>query len=87
MVKGIYYKIIRNMQFSGEPQVLQYIYALPIEPEFGLMENLIPQMMGKLSQTLKVFEWDPDTPTLTEVMIGTLKSKFVQAMTQYMNKL
>ena len=87
MVKGIYYKMIRKMQFSGEPQVLQYIYALPIEPEFGLMENLIPQMMGKLSQTLKVFEWDPDTSTLNEVMKGTIKSNFVQAMTQYMNKL
>ena len=52
-----------------------------MNPEFGLMENLMPQMIGKLSQMLKFSKEDPDTPTLTESMTGPYKAEFMKAMT------
>ena len=56
-------------------------------PDFVLMENLMPQIMGKLSQILKISNGDPDTPTLTEAIKGPYIAYFMQAMTQYIKEL
>ena len=53
-----------------------------MEPEFVLTENLMPQMMGKLSKILKIYKGDPGTHTLTEATTGTYNPDFMQAMTQ-----
>ena len=42
----------------------------------------MPQIMGNLSQMLKLYKGDPDTPTLTESITGPYNSGFMQAMTQ-----
>ena len=34
MVKGVYYRMIRNLQLYGGSQYLQYIHALIMDPEF-----------------------------------------------------
>ena len=34
MVKGVYYRMIRNLQLSGGYQYLQYIHALIMDPDF-----------------------------------------------------
>ena len=34
MEKGVYYRMIRNLQLSGGSQYLQYIHALLMDPEF-----------------------------------------------------
>ena len=39
-----------------------------MDPEFFLMDNIMPQMTGKLSQMIKTSKGDPETPTLTEAM-------------------
>ena len=70
MVKGMYFRMICTFQFSGGFQYLQYIHALIIDPEFGLMENLMPQMMGNLFQIIKLSKGEPGTPTLTKAMTG-----------------
>ena len=49
MFNGIYYMMIRNLQFSGETQYLQYIHAFLMDLDSGFMENLMPQMTEKLS--------------------------------------
>ena len=46
------------------------------------MENLMPQMMGKIYQMLNLSEGDPDTPTFTEAIKGPYKAEFMQAVTQ-----
>ena len=48
-----------------------------MDPEFVFMDNIMPQMIGKISQMLKVYKWDPDTHTLTEEIIGTYKALFM----------
>ena len=46
------------------------------------MENLMPQIMGKLSQMFKMNKGYPDPPTLTEAITGPYKAEFLQSMTQ-----
>ena len=66
MDEEMYSRMIRSLKLSGGSQNLQYIHALLIYPEFGFMENIMPHMMGKLSQMLNMSGGYPDTPTLTE---------------------
>ena len=70
MVKGVYSRIICNLKFSGGSKDLQYINSFLVDPEFGLMENLMLQMMGNLSQILKLSKGDHDTPTFTKAITG-----------------
>ena len=37
-----------------------------MEPEFVFMDNIMPHMMGVISQMLKLSKGDPYIPTLTE---------------------
>ena len=46
--------MIRNMQLSGWSQDIQYTHVLLMEPYIALMDNIMPKMMGKISQMLKV---------------------------------
>ena len=87
MVKGMYSRIIWNLQFSGWSQDLQYIHALLMDPEFGFMENLMPQMTEKLSQMIKLYKGEPGTTTLTESMKGTYKAYFIHDTTQEIKEL
>ena len=72
------------LQFYGGSQDIQYIHALIMDPEFGLMDNIMPQMMLNLSQilNLKLSKGDPGTPTLTDAVRGPYKAQFIQAMNQ-----
>ena len=54
MVKVIYSSMTQNFQFSGRHQYIQYINDFLMDPDFVSMENIIPQMMGKLSQMIKL---------------------------------
>ena len=81
MVKGVYSRMIRNLQLSGGSQNLKYIHALLMYPEFVLMYNIMPQIMVKLSQMLEMSQGDFDTPTLTEAITGPYNADFMQAMT------
>ena len=62
MVKGVYSIMIRNLKFTDGFQDIHYIHAFIMDPEFGLMENIMPKRMGNLSQILKLYKGDPDTP-------------------------
>ena len=58
-----------------------------MDPEFGLMDNLMPQIMGNISQILVMSKGDPVTPILTEAMTGPYKAGFMQAMNQDIKEL
>ena len=62
--------MIRNLQFSGGTQDLQHKNYLIMDPQFGLMDNLMSQMMEKLYQTINLSKGGPYTPNLTEEMTG-----------------
>ena len=47
------------------------------------MDNIMPQMMGELSQILKLSKVYPDTPTFNESRTGPYKDWFIQVTTQY----
>ena len=68
MVMEMYSRIIRNLQISGEYQYLQYIHALIMDPEFGLMDNIMPQMIKNLSEMIKMSTGYHKTPILNESM-------------------
>ena len=51
------------------------------------MDDLMSQIMGKLSQILIMYKGDPDTPILTEAMTGPYKDVFMQSMTQEIKEL
>ena len=53
-----------------------------MDPDFVFIYNLMPQMMKKLSQIIKLSNGYPDTPTLTKSMTRPYKDDFIQAMTQ-----
>ena len=41
------------------------------------MYNLMPQMMGKLFQIIKLLNGYPQTPALTEAITGPYKAEFL----------
>ena len=74
--------MIRNLQFSGGSQYIHYIHALLMDPDFGLMYNIMHQMLDNLSQMLKMYKGDPGTPTLTKLITEPYKAEFMKSMTQ-----
>ena len=87
MVKGVYSKMIRNLQLYVGYQDIQYIHALLMDPEFGFMENIMHQMVGKLSKMLNMSKRKNDIPTLTESMKGPYKAEFMHAINQEIKEL
>ena len=70
MGKGMYSRMIFNLQFYGKSQDLQYIHAVIMDPEFGLTEDIMTQMVGNTSQMIKMSKGDTETPTWNESTIG-----------------
>ena len=66
MFKVLYSRMIQNLQFSGMYQDILYIQSLLKDPDFGLVENIMPMMMGDISKILKLSKGYLYTPTLTE---------------------
>ena len=75
------------MKLSGGYQDIQYIHVLIMDSEFEFMENLMSNMMEKISQIIKPYKGDPDTPTLTKETTGPYKDEFIQSMNQYIKEL
>ena len=86
MVKVVCSRMIRNLQFYGGSQDIQCIHALIME-QFGLMDNLMHQIMGKVSQILNISNGDPDTPTLNEAIPVPYKTEFIHSTTQDIKEL
>ena len=51
-----------------------------MDTEFGLMDNLMDQMIGDISQILNISKVEPNTPTTTESIRGPQKAEFMHAM-------
>ena len=79
--------MIRSLQLYGGYQDLQYIHALLMELYFGLVYNLMHQIIGTFSQMINKSNRNPDTPTSNEAMKVPYKADFMQAMTQDIKEL
>ena len=53
------------------PSNMNYVYALLLDPEFGVLDGLLPQMLqtGLYKASKK---HDPDTPSLTKALSKTV---------------
>ena len=87
MVKGMYSRMIHKLQLFGGSQYIQYIYALLMDPEFGFMENIMLQMMGKIFQIIKLSKGYPDTPNSNKTISVPYKVEFTKATTQDIKEL
>ena len=85
--KGVYYRMIRNLQLSDGSQDLQYIHFFLMDPEFGLTDNIMPHMMGNLSQMTRLSKGEPDTPNLTESITRPYNHAFIQHIIHYIKEL
>ena len=87
MIKGMYSRMIQNLQLSGGSQYLQYIHDLLLYLDFGLVENFMHQMMGKLYKIVNLSKGYPDTPNWTESITGLYTYVFMQDMSQEIKEL
>jgi hypothetical protein len=80
VVKGMYLWMIRNLVNNERCQDLRYIHALLMEPDFGLMDNIMPQVLGQFPTLFKAPGQDPDTPTLSSVLGGPNRVELFKAL-------
>lgn len=65
----------------------RYLYALLMDPEFGIMENLFPHAISQVPSMLKATKSDPDGPTLQEALAGPQRAEFLEAMAKEIDEL
>lgn len=60
----------------------RYLYALLMDPEFGVMDNLFPDAISRCPALLKASKAnsDPDLPTMQEALSGPHRAEFLEAM-------
>ena len=58
-----------------------YIYALLINTNFGVMDGFVPNMMEQCPSLMKLKTKDPDLPMLHETLAGPHRDEFLEAMT------
>ncbi len=57
-----------------------YVYALLLDPEYGVMDSIYPHAMSQVPALMKASKSDPDTPTWREAMNGPHREEFIVAM-------
>jgi hypothetical protein len=57
-----------------------YVYALLMDPEYGVMTGQLPDVMAQCPQLFKSKTKDPDTPMLHEALAGPHQEEFLKAM-------
>ena len=57
-----------------------YIYTLLMNPDFGVMEGLLPDAMMQCPSLMKAKGKDPDLPPLHEALAGPNREDFLEAM-------
>ena len=65
----------------------KYLYALLMEPEFGLLENLYPQAISQVATMMKGTASDPDLPSLQEALSGPHHTECLEAMNKEIEEL
>ncbi len=55
-------------------------YALLMDPEYGIMDNFMPQTLSQVPQLLKATKSDPDYPSLQEALASPMRQEFLDAM-------
>ncbi len=56
------------------------VHALLMDPEYGVMNNLMPHAISQIPQLLTGSKTDPDYPSLHEALAGPQHDEFINAM-------
>ena len=56
------------------------VYALLMDPEYGIVENMMPHVGTQAPHMLKASSSDPDTPNMSEAMRSPHREEFIKAM-------
>jgi hypothetical protein len=77
-------KSIRNRIYRAagipRPSNMGYIYALLLDPDYGVLDDTACSVIGDSPNLLTASRSDPDTPTLSEALGGTQREDFLEAM-------
>jgi hypothetical protein len=76
-------KATRDRLYSAlrlkRPSHMGYIYALMMDPEYGVMHDILPNSISRPG-FLKAAKNDPDSPRLDQAMMGPHREEYVEAM-------
>ena len=68
-------------QAIRRPSNLSYVAALLLNADYGLVDTLLPQMLGDGMGAFKANKMnDPDTPQLNDALTGPYRQEFLDAM-------
>ena len=56
------------------------MYALLMDPEYGVIDGFVPDVLTNCPVLMKAKAKDPDTPSLTEALTGPHRDEFLEAM-------
>lgn len=57
-----------------------YLYALLMDPDYGVVDGMVPDVMQRCPQLFKSKIKDPDLPLLHEALAGPHRDEFLEAM-------
>jgi hypothetical protein len=72
--------MIRKLMNNERVQELRYIHASLMDPDFGLMDIVMPQVPGQFPNFFKTSGQDPDTPTLSSALREPHRVEFLKAI-------
>ena len=80
-VKTLFATVVQNLVSSKESNYdFNYLYALLLDPDLGLMDNMDHQLSSIVPKLLKTKGNDPDLPNFQQAMSGPYKQEFLDAM-------
>ena len=74
-------------KYSSQAYDYNYIYALLMNPEHGMMDGFVPDVMTRCPQLMKAKNSNPDTPMLHEALAGPHRDLFLEAMRKEIQEL
>jgi hypothetical protein len=81
---AIYSTIMASTLTYGQNSYVdhKYLYALLMDPELGVMDNMFPDAISRCPSLLKASKSksDPDLPTMHEALSGPHRAEFLEAM-------
>jgi len=73
---------------SKPKQDYSLVYALLMDPEFGIMDNIFPHAYSMVPHLMKASrQHDPDTPNLHQALSGDHRDDFLEAMSEEISQL
>ncbi len=79
--KSLFAAVVHNLVNSKTSNYdYNYLYALLLDPDLGLMDNMSHELLTACPKLLKSKGNDPDLPTFQQAMTGSYRQEFLDAM-------